>query len=108
MQRRLTVLGIGLAFGVGFSLLVAGSWVPSHTSTAKRVFAWASVMSGPIIGSACGLNDHAPLINIGWLGLFLVPSHALCPNKITGSVTLLGFLLWYFAGLRWVIAEFWA
>jgi hypothetical protein len=98
VMRRVAVLVIGLLFGAIFSLLVAGPVMPSGMSLANRALVWASVMGGPIVGTAWGMPEYHPSLLLGWLGLLLLPAHPMCPHAVTAWVTLLGFSLWFFAG----------
>jgi hypothetical protein len=64
-------------------------------------------MGGPIVGTALGLVKFDPAIGLGWLGLFLMPTHPLYPNTGTGWVTVVGLLLWLFAGFWTVMLGAW-
>src|SRR5437879_12456522 len=90
MLRRFTVFGIGLIRGAVFALIVAGQVMPSEMDLPTRAFVWASVMGGPIAGTAWGLFGFHPSIGLGWLGLLLILAHPLRPSVITGCATLLG------------------
>jgi len=61
-------------------------------------FVWLWLMGGPIIPTACGITNLFPVINLGWLGLLLIPAHPVRPCKATGCMTLFGLALWFFAG----------
>jgi hypothetical protein len=95
LLRRLSVLGVGLALGAAFSLLFAGPMMGPGMGFAN----WAIVMEGPIVGTTWGMGEYHPIILLGWLGLLLIPVHPCCPHPATGCVTLLGFALWFFAGV---------
>jgi hypothetical protein len=107
MLRRFKVLGIGLILGAVFALLVAGLMMPSEMRLLDRTLVWVSVMGGPIIGTAWGISEFHPSINLGWLGLLLIPAHPLCPNTVTKCVTFLGLSLWFFAGFLTMMITVW-
>jgi hypothetical protein len=71
-----------------------------------RALVWASVMGGPVVGTAWGLAD-IPCIGLGWLGLVLIPAHPLQPSAATGWVTASGLVLWYFAGFLAMMVAVW-
>jgi hypothetical protein len=78
--RRLRVLGIGLSLGALFALWVAGPVMPPGMRLPDRALVWASVMGGPVVGTAWGMADFHPAILLGWLGLLLVPAHPAPPG----------------------------
>src|ERR1700678_3117746 len=108
MWKRVKVLGIGLVLGGMFALWVAGPMIGSHVPIAGRLNVWASVMGGPIMGTAWGMGRYVPAINFGWLGLLLVPWHPIRPSVGTGLLTAVGLLLWFFAGFAAIAVAFWA
>src|SRR5579859_7798583 len=95
LLHRLTVLGVGLAVGACFALWVAGPMMPSGMRFVDRVLVWASVMSGPVVGTALGMAELCPPIAVGWLGLLLIPAHPARPSVATGCVTVFGLSLWF-------------
>jgi hypothetical protein len=105
--RRFKVLIIGLVLGVFFSLWVAGPMMPSGLPIGQRAWVWLYVMGGPIIGTAWGISDFHLPINLGWLGLMLIPAHPLRPNFGTSCLTLFGLSLWYFAGFLAIMVAVW-
>ncbi len=107
MLRRLKVVGIGFALGAVFALWVALSQMPSNMSVGDRAFAWAAIISGPILGSAWGMVTYHPTISVGWLGLLLVPAHIARPHWATGLVTAGGLIMWFFAGFVAVMVATW-
>jgi len=115
LLRRLPILGVGLALGAAFSLLVAVAVAlalgmrssPSEQGRLLRLLLvtvriWANVMGGPIAFTAQDPTGM-PAILLGWLGLLLIPAHPCYPRPATACVTLLGFYLWFFAGFLWVM-----
>jgi hypothetical protein len=107
LLHRLAVLVPGLAAGAIFALFVAGSMMPPGLRLADRFLVWASVMGGPIVGTAMGMAEFYPFIGLGWLGLFLVPAHPICPSVATGWVTAFGLALWFFAGFMAMMTAAW-
>lgn len=105
--RRLRVLGAGLALGAAFALWVDGPMMPSGMQLSARAFVWASVMGGPIVGRAWGIDEYYQSISLGWLGLLLIPAHPLRPSVGTGCLTMLGFCLWFLAGFIAMMAAVW-
>jgi hypothetical protein len=105
--RRLTILGPGLAVGMLFALFVAGSIMPSSIRFVDRIFVFAAIMSGPLIGTAWGIAEFHSAIYLGWLGLVLIPAHPARPCIATACVTVIGLSLWFFAGfLAIMVAAF--
>jgi hypothetical protein len=102
--RRLPVLGSGLALGAAFALFVAGPTMPEGMRLADRVLVWATVMGGPVVGTAWDMGSG---ISLGWLGLLLIPAHPVRPSVATGCITLLGLALWFFAGFVTVVVAVW-
>jgi hypothetical protein len=98
MPQRLRVIGLGIILGAMFALWVAGPFVGSGVSVDERARLWLAVMSGPLIGSWMGLMNYAPPVCAGWLGLFLIAAHPLRPSRLTAFITILGLLVWFFAG----------
>jgi hypothetical protein len=107
MLRKLKVLGVGLILGAVFALLVAGPMMPAGMRLSDRALIWASVMSGPIIGTVWGWAEFNLYIKLGWFGLLLIPAHPLRPNIGTACVTVLGLLFWFFAGFLAVMEAVW-
>lgn len=108
MVRRIKVLGIALFLGAVFSLWTAGTQVPMGLRFSERVFVWASVMGGPIMGTIWGVaGPSQSFLMLGWLGALLVPAHFLKPCVATGCLTMLGFSLWFFAGFVEIILSAW-
>jgi hypothetical protein len=59
---------------------------------------WAVIMGGPVLDTLKGLTN-APLVTVlGWLGLLLTVAHPARPHWATGLMTVIGILLWFFAG----------
>jgi hypothetical protein len=105
--RWLKVLDIGLLLGAAFALWVAGPLMPSGMPLADRAFVWASVMGGPIVGTGPGMAVlHVPF-GLGWVGVLLMPAHALWPNAAGGCVTVCGLVLWFLAGFLGMMAAVW-
>ncbi len=107
MWRRLKVIGIGLAVGGLFSLLVATFLMPSGMDLQSRAFTWAALFGGPVLGTAWEMVGFHPVIGLGWLGLFLAPAHPIRPHWATGLVTVAGLVLWFFAGFITVVVAVW-
>jgi hypothetical protein len=105
--RRIKVLGIGLLLGVAFSLWTAGPVIPPDMGIADRALIWASVMGGPIVGTAWGMAEFHPIIGLGWLGLLLAPAHPIRPHAATGCLTAVGLALWFFSGFLAVLVAVW-
>ena len=105
--RRLKVLGVGLLLGAAFALWVAGPMMPSSMPLAERAQVWASVMGGPIVGTAWGMAAFHSAIGLGWLGLLITLAHPLRPSLATAWLTLVGLGLWFFAGFVAMIAAVW-
>jgi hypothetical protein len=105
--HRLPVLGAGVALGATFALFMAGPMMPSGMRFADRVLVWAFVMGGPIVGTAWGMAAFHPIINLGWLGLFLIPAHPARPCLATGCVTMVGLFVWFFVGFVGVMVAVW-
>ena len=96
--RRLRVLGFGALLGAVFSLWVAVAMAPESWGVSSRSFAWASVMSGPAGLLALKVAPYHPSVSLGWLGLLLILAHPWRPGVVTGVATILGLVLWFFAG----------
>jgi hypothetical protein len=106
--RRLKVLGISVLLAAAFSLWVAGPMMPSGMGAADRVFVWASVMGGPVVGTAWGTAPFYPVVfSLGWLGLVFIAAHPIRPGVMTACVTLLGLALWLFAGFLTMMDAAW-
>jgi hypothetical protein len=106
--RRIKVLGIGLLLGVAFSLWTAGPLMPSGMGLADRASVWASVMGGPVVGTAWGMAEfHPTFFVLGWLGLPLALAHPVRPQVATACLTIIGLVLWFFAGfLAMIVAVY--
>jgi hypothetical protein len=72
-----------------------------------RAEVWAAVMGGAFTGTVWGLAAFHAFINVGWLGILLIPAHPFRPGLLTASLTILGFALWFFAGFVSVMAAVW-
>jgi len=97
--QRFLALGIGLFGGALFALIVTFTFIPSDVKFSDRLFSWAVVMCGPFAGTGWGLLPHFwSFILPGWLGLLLIPLHAVRPNAQTFCATIFGFLMWYYSG----------
>jgi hypothetical protein len=107
MVRRVKVLGIGLLLGAVFALWMAGPMMPSGMRIPDRLLVWASVMGGPVAGTAWGIAEFHPSIMLGWLGLLLIPAHPMRPCAVTGCVTVVGLSLWFFAGFLAIMVAVW-
>jgi hypothetical protein len=92
MRKRMMVLGPGIGCGLLWSALLALSSPPSEFD-----FFFAVAAGGPVAGTAWGIGYYLP-VKLGWVGLLLMPAHCCCPNLATACVTILGLVLWFFAG----------
>jgi hypothetical protein len=72
-----------------------------------RALVFASVMGGPIVGTAWGMTDFHPIIHLGWLGLVLIPAHPARPHVATGCTTVVGLVLWFFTGFLSMMMAVW-
>jgi len=81
--------------------------MPSSMGFRDRVMVWASVMGGPVVGTAWDMAAYHPAIYLGWLGLMLVPTHPARPHLATGLLTAAGLVLWFFAGFLTVMVAVW-
>jgi len=105
--QRFRIVGIGLALGAVFALWVAGPVMPSGLRFADRVLVWASVVGGPVVGTVWGMAKFHTGIQLGWLGLLLVPAHPIRPNVATGCGAVFGLVLWYYSGFLAMMVATW-
>lgn len=103
MPQRLKVVGYGILTGATFALLVAGLTMPSGMSLWNRAESWIVIMGGPIMSWVWAIRS-VPIIELGWLGMCLIPAHPIRPHWATGLLTLIGLVLWFFAGFITIIA----
>ncbi len=105
--RRLKVLGPGVLLGGIFSLWVAGANMPSLMPVSDRMVIFTWVMGGPIRATYDGWLGFHPFLGLGWVGLLLIPFHPARPCAVTGCLTAVGLLLWFFSGFCMAIAAVW-
>lgn len=81
--------------------------MPYDMSLRDRTDIWAAIMGGPVTGTVWNLASSHLAISFGWLGLLLVPAHPIRPNWVTGLITTVGLILWFFAGFYSVMVSVW-
>jgi hypothetical protein len=64
-----------------------------------RFWGWLVICGGPIQDISWRTSPIFPLILVGWLGPPLMVSHLIKPTCLTAILTVVGFLLWLFAGV---------
>jgi hypothetical protein len=53
------------------------------------------------------MDRFHPAFTLAWLGLPMILAHPLRPCGLTGFLTVLGLLLWFFAGFLAVMVAVW-
>lgn len=100
-RQRLRIIGPGLALAALLALCLAALLLPPSSSPQglEVMVIWVVIMGGPVFDTLKGLTNAPLLTALGWLGLLLIAAHPSRPHWATGLLTVIGLLLWFFAGL---------
>jgi hypothetical protein len=114
INQRLVSIGIGVALGCLFSGCTATTQVPPSTAAEIRVLAFIGTMAGPFCAYVLlGAVDLQPSPIAIWqmfgiLSIPLIVAHPIRPSVVTGCISAVGLVFWFWAGLISIIYCFYA